>query len=120
MKLKRYISLAAALLILLGLFGFNNNIRKASIRLWEAEPEVQAEVKKRIDEFIKTRKADCHAELLEIADAEADTILMNDLRRLLLGEDTLDVMVRPERPSRPEIKEPEDDTPVAPLFEDLN
>ncbi len=84
----------------------------------EEMKEINQEVSLRIEAFVNKEKKKCEEELMDLVDSKVDSILMFDAQRLLFGEDTFKIKTKPIKPKFPDLIQPEDDTPLAPLIKD--
>ncbi len=76
---------------------------------------IQAEVQRRIDEYLLTRTGNCEARLLEQASEKTDSILMEKAQELI-KQDTIAIPNRPIKPGRPKLKTAKDTSDVQPII----
>lgn len=76
---------------------------------------IQAEVKKRVVEFLGERNGNCEERLLERVTERTDSILMETAQELI-KEDTLSIPIKPIKPNRPDIKSAKDTSAVQPII----
>ncbi|MGK0388188.1 MAG: hypothetical protein ACI94Y_000916 [Maribacter sp.] len=113
-----YISLLSLSIIVVLLFSsFKLDIETSFTD--EEMQEIYNETDDIVTAFTKKEMNKCRRELMEMVDAEVDTMLMFHSRDLLRERGILvnDSPPRPVPPSKPELLIPNDDTPLQPLIE---
>jgi len=113
--IKYFIIIMISLLFLLAISSFKLNIETEFSP--EEMQEINQEVEERVAAFAAKETSKCRKKLLEEANAAVDTLLMFNAPELL-GTDTLasPLPPKPNRPKKPEILTPVDDSPLQPLI----
>ncbi|MEZ5055652.1 MAG: hypothetical protein R2879_01310 [Saprospiraceae bacterium] len=74
---------------------------------------VEESYQQKIEEFIGSKNKECREEAISIASQKVDSIL---IARAKLNKDTLNKPIIPEKPIKPEIKQPLDSSDVGPIL----
>ncbi len=79
--------------------------------------QIHEEVEKNILLFIQKKEKECQKALMEKVENKVDTILMFQAHELMSDLDSSSVWNKPERPERPDLLNPIDTSPLAPLVQ---
>jgi hypothetical protein len=74
---------------------------------------VEESYQQKIEEFVGSKNKECREEAISIASRKVDSIL---IARAKLNKDTLNKPIIPEKPIKPDIKQPLDSSEVGPIL----
>lgn len=101
---KKQIILLGVLCLVISLFSFQNNVNKAS----------QEELDKRLKKFKQMKIKDCNEKAMEEVIEIVDSMLTR--RAQVIKTSPISKPPIPPKPSAPDVKLPDDSTPVGPII----